>query len=216
MRKLASIQIINNILPIEGSDFIEQIQVLGWNLVAKKGEFSINDKCIYIEIDSVVKDCPEFEFLRKYKFRVKTQKIRGVISQGLAIPLKMFNISENSSIGDDVTEVLGITKYLTPSEREEIRKVEINQNKLTKFMKRYSWYRRLFLSRKQKEGFPYWVSKTDEERIQNIPHILEQFKDKEVYVTEKIDYQSVTFTGKMVPRFNNWIGIKIFNLINKL
>ena len=44
----------------------------------------------------------------------------------------------------------------------------------------------------------------------------EQFKDKEVYVTEKIDYQSVTFTGKIVPRFNNWLGVKMFNLINKL
>ena len=51
---------------------------------------------------------------------------------------------------------------------------------------------------------------------QNIPHVLEQFKDKEVYVTEKIDYQSVTFTGKLLPRFNNWFGIKMFNLINKL
>jgi hypothetical protein len=66
MRKLASIQVINNILPIEGSDFIEQVQVLGWNLVTKKGEFNINDKCIYIEIDSIVRECPEFEFLRKY------------------------------------------------------------------------------------------------------------------------------------------------------
>ena len=34
---------------------------------------------------------------------------------------------------------------------------------------------------------------------QNIPHVLEQFKNEEVYVTEKIDYQSVTFTGKMIP-----------------
>jgi len=51
---------------------------------------------------------------------------------------------------------------------------------------------------------------------QNIPYVLEQFKDKEVYVTEKIDYQSVTFTIKLVPRFNNWFGIKMFNLINRL
>ena len=51
---------------------------------------------------------------------------------------------------------------------------------------------------------------------QNIPHVLEQFKDKEVYVTEKIDYQSVTFTGKLVPRFNNWLGVFIFNKIKDL
>lgn len=210
MRKLASIQIINNILPIEGSDFIEQVQVLGWNLVTKKGEFNINTKCIYIEIDSVVKESPDFEFLRKYKFRIKTQKIRGVISQGLAIPLSMFNIPENTPEGTDVTELLGITKYLSPSEKEETsqqeRKLANEKNKLKRFMMRYSWFRRLSLSRKQKEGFPYWVSKTDEERIQNIPHVLEQFADEIVYVTEKIDGQSATFTGKMIPVFNGWLG----------
>lgn len=41
---------------------------------------------------------------------------------------------------------------------------------------------------------------------QNIPHVLEQFKDKEVYVTEKIDYQSVSFTGKMIPKFTGLLG----------
>lgn len=210
MRKLASIQTINNILPIEGSDFIEQVQVLGWNLVTKKGEFSINDKCIYIEIDSVVKESPDFEFLRKYKFRVKTQKIRGVISQGLVIPLSMFNISENTPEGTDVTELLGITKYLTPSEREEFtnqeRLIKIEKNRLKKFMMRYSWFRRLFLSRTSKSGFPYWISKTDEERIQKIPHVLEQFKDKEVYITEKIDYQSGSWTCKMINNTTPIIG----------
>ena len=220
MRKLASIQIINNVLPIEGSDFIEQIQVLGWNLVTKKEEFHINDKCIYIEIDSIVKECPEFEFLRKYKFRVKTQKIRGIVSQGLAIPLDIFGIPESTPEGTDVTELLGITKYLSPSEQSELQqqenRIKLEKNKLKKFMMRYSWFRKLFLNKKSKSGFPYWVTKTDEERIQNIPQVLEQFKDKEVYITEKIDYQSVTFTGKLVPRFNNWFGIKMFNLINKL
>jgi hypothetical protein len=220
MRKLASIQLISNILPIEGSDFVEQIQVRGWDLVSKKGEFSINDKCVYIEIDSVVKDCPEFEFLRKYKFRVKTQKIRGVISQGLTVPLKTFNIPENTPIDTDVTEKLGITKYLSPSEQSEPQqqeqKIKLEKNKLKKFLMRYSWFRSFFLTRKQKEGFPCWVSKTNEERIQNIPHVLEQFKDKEVYITEKIDFQSGSWTGKMVPRFNNLFGEKMFNLINKL
>jgi ATP-dependent RNA circularization protein (DNA/RNA ligase family) len=44
---------------------------------------------------------------------------------------------------------------------------------------------------------------------QNIPQVLQQFADKEVYVTEKIDYQSVTFTGKMVPKFGGLLG-KLF------
>lgn len=210
MRKLASIQIINNILPVEGSDFIEQVQVLGWNLVTKKGEFGINDKCIYIEIDSIVKECPEFEFLRKYKFRVKTQKIRGIISQGLAIPLKIFNISENTPIGTDVTEILGITKYLTPSEREEInqedRRITNKKNKLKKFMMRYSWFRKLFLSKKKKSGFPYWVSKTDEPRCISGDSILNT--DKGDFTIKEICESKETFKVKSYNIDTNIIEYK--------
>jgi len=41
---------------------------------------------------------------------------------------------------------------------------------------------------------------------QNTPQVLSQFANHEVYVTEKIDYQSVTFTGKMVPNNTFLIG----------
>jgi len=206
-RKLAHVEIIESIHPIEGADKIEMAKILGWECVVKKEEFTVGDKVIYCEVDSVMPDKPEYEFLRDKKFRIRTIKLKGQISQGLILPLSAAkNLTHKVEIGFDCTELLEITKYLSPSEKEEIKKVEINQNKLTKFMKRYSWYRRLFLTRKQKEGFPYWVSKTDEERIQNIPHVLEQFKDKEVYVTEKIDYQSGTWTGKMVSNTTLLIG----------
>ena len=46
----------------------------------------------------------------------------------------------------------------------------------------------------KKNGWPAWVSKTDEERIQNMPWILE---DKgEWILTEKIDGTSTTFTTR--------------------
>lgn len=220
-RKLAHIEVIKNLRPIEGADRIEVAEVLGWECVVKKGEFNVGDKIIYVEVDSIMPEKPEFEFLRDRKFRVKTIKLRKQVSQGLVLPISILQQEESYfSVGHDVTELIGITKYLSPSELSEQaeieRRIKNDRNKLRKFMMRYSWFRRLFLSRKKKSGFPYWVSKTDEERIQNIPHVLEQFKDKEVYVTEKIDYQSVTFTGKIVPRFNNCFGIKMFNLINKL
>jgi tRNA-binding EMAP/Myf-like protein len=206
-RKLAHIEIIEDIKPIEGADKIEVCKVLGWEcVIAKKDNFKVGQKVCYIEVDSILPEKPEYEFLRDRKFRVKTIKLKGQVSQGLVIPisnLKNEHPTVMLEIGRDVTDLLGITKYLSPSEREEItqqeRKLANEKNKLKKFMMRYSWYRRLFLTRKQKEGFPYWVSKTDEERIQNIPQVLQQFANKEVYVTEKIDYQSVTFTGKMIP-----------------
>ena len=209
-RKLAHVEVIESLLPIEGADKIEVAKVLGWECVVKKGEFKVGEKVIYVEVDSVMPELPEYDFLKDRKYRVRTIKLRGQVSQGLVLPMKSLNggyvRSDKYSIGEDVTDNLQITKYLSPSERDEIKKTEANHSRISKFMRRYSWYRKLFLSRKQKEGFPFWVSKTDEERIQNIPHVLEQFKDKDIYVTEKIDYQSVTFTGKMVSNTTPIIG----------
>ncbi len=209
MRKLASIQKIKSLEPIENADSIEKAIVLGWECVVKKGEFNIEDLCVYCEIDSVLPEKPEFEFLKDRKYRIKTIKLRGQISQGICFPLTILP-KNNYNEGDDVTEIIGITKYLSPSERHELEQIEQrikrDKNKIRKFMMRYSWFRMLFLSRTKKSGFPYWISKTDEERIQNMPWVLEQFKDKYVYVTEKIDYQSGTWTGKIIPRFGGLLG----------
>lgn len=211
IRKLAHIEVIKSLTPIDGADKIEVAEVLGWQCVVKKGEFEVGEKIIYVEVDSVMPEKPEYEFLRERKFRIRTIKLRKQVSQGLVLPITegYFDLS-NLPTGTDVTEILGITKYLSPSERDEIeqneRKRALEKSRFKKFMMRYSWFRKMFLSRKAKSGFPYWISKTDEERIQNMQHILEQFANEKVYVTEKIDYQSVTFTGKMVPRFSGWIG----------
>lgn len=206
-RSLAHVEVITDLSPIKGADKIEVATILGWKCVVKKGEFKVGDKVIYIEVDSILPDKPEFEFLRDRKFRIKTIKLKGQISMGLVLPISVLSIDSGKfGVGGDVTAWLGVTKYLSPSEKEEIRKIEVESSRLKKFMMRYSWFKKIFLSRKQKEGFPYWISKTDEERIQNIPNILEVYKDTIVYVTEKIDYQSVTFTGKMLPKFNGILG----------
>lgn len=211
-RALAHIEKIEWVRPIPNADKIVTYGILGWEVIDQKDKYKVGDKVIYCEIDSVLPDKPEFEFMSKYKFRIKTIKLKGQISQGLILPIyEHFALKqEYFKDGQNVTEDLGITKYLSPSEREEIsqqeKKIANEKNKLKKFLMRYYWFRRLFLSKKQKQGFPYWVSKTDEERIQNIPHVLEQFKDKEVYITEKVDYQSATFTGKMVPNTLPIIG----------
>lgn len=212
-RKLAHIEKVEWIRPIQGADKIVLCGVLGWQcVVAKKDNFKEGDKIVYIEIDSVVPEIPEFEFLRDRKFRVKTIKLKGELSQGLVVPLSILGKNRPISleIGDDVTDLIGITKYLSPSEQEEIkaeiRRVATEKNRFKKFLMRYSWFRKLNLSHKQKSGFPYWVSKTDEERIQNMPRVLTEFAHESVYVTEKIDGQSVTFTGKMVPRFGGLLG----------
>lgn len=210
-RKLAHIEMITALSPIEGADRIEVATVLGWQCVVKKGEFKVGQRIVYVEVDSIMPEKPEYEFLRDRKFRIKTIKLKGQISQGLVIVLP--KTWDTRPIGMDVTVDLGIEKYLTPSERseegEQAKKIANERNKLKKFMMRYSWFRRIFLSKKQKNDFPFWVSKTDEERIQNMPKVLEQYADSYVYVTEKIDYQSSTFTCKLVSKYSGILG-KIF------
>lgn len=106
-RALAHVEFINNIAPIEKADKIEVATVLGWRVVVKKDEFKVGDKVIYIEIDSKVPELPAFEFLRDRKFKVKTIKLRGQLSQGLIVPLSL--IGRDAKIGEDVTKELGVT-----------------------------------------------------------------------------------------------------------
>jgi RNA ligase (TIGR02306 family) len=99
---------ILNLEPIEGADRIEVASVLGWKVVVRKGEFKVGDYCVYLEIDTILPDGPEWsEFMRPRKFRVKTAKLRGQISQGLVFPLAAFE-------GNDISEALGCTKYSLP------------------------------------------------------------------------------------------------------
>ena len=82
MRKLAHIETIIWKKPIEGADRIELVGVLGWQCIAKKDEFQIGDTCVYVEIDSIVdKNNPDFAFLEKKHYKIKTMKMRGVLSQ---------------------------------------------------------------------------------------------------------------------------------------
>ena len=93
-RKLASIQKIKAIKPIEGADRIEIVQVLNWDCVASKGQFKVGDLVVYFEIDSLLPDIPAFEFLKGSswsqklnKYKISTHKFRNQISQGLVISL---------------------------------------------------------------------------------------------------------------------------------
>ena len=175
VRKLASVQYVHDVLPIEGADRIECIGVLGWRCVAKKGEFRVGDLCVYFEIDSFLPVDERFAFLGPTCFkhnellgdgyRLRTQRFRGQISQGLALPLSMLPTGD-WKVGDDVTELLGVRKW------------EISQ-------------------RATSGGtiigtLPNWVPKTDETRIQAEPRLIEEYKGLPYYITTKMDGTSVT------------------------
>ena len=174
-RKLATMEKVLKVTPIGNSDFLEKITVRGWDLVSKKGEFKPGDKCIFFEIDSLIpkgKEC--FEFLRKTSwverlkgFRIRTIRLRGVVSQGLALPLEHFPEFKNMPEGTDLTKTLGVTVY------EPYVNLSMNSN--------------------AKGAFPTFLKGTSLERIQNALDAFESHKEKQIIITEKLDGTSHTF-----------------------
>lgn len=201
-RVLAHIEKINSIMPIEGKDRIVLATVLGWTVIVQK-DFNVGDKVVFAEIDSVFPEKPEFEFLRSKKFRIKTMKMAGVISQGIVFPLSILPEREYN-IGDDVTDILGITQYEPTMDKEntETESDKIDIKHFPKFLMRMAWFRKLVLPKKQAKGFPSFISKTDENRIQNCTFYLDM--DCKWIATEKVDGQSGSFTLQRVKGKHFW------------
>ncbi len=193
MRKLATIREIKELLPIPGADLIELALIDGWQVVVKKGEFNTKDSCVYIEIDSILPPVDPFKFMEARKYRVRTIKLRGCLSQGLALPLSYFPSMKNTpKIGEDVTELLGITKYDPEDHGNNSVKLPVHPAVLLlcKFkLGRWIYYK---FKPKSKGTWPEWVPKTDEERVQNIRGLFGLISQRNLYATEKLDGQSFT------------------------
>jgi len=183
-RIMAKVVRIDAIHPIEGADKIEVSQVGGWKVVVKKGEFSAGSLAVYCEIDSWIPHAVAPFLTKAGQFpkvynevegqRLRTIKLRGQISQGLLLPMSVLNIKDNGityeSLADegcDVTEILGVQKWEPPAE---------------------------FRAANAKGSFPYFIPKTDQERIQNLSKELTKWKAEghQWQCTEKIDGSSMT------------------------
>lgn len=203
LRKLVTIQKIDDVKPIPNADKIEQANVLGWTLVVEKDEFKPGDLCVFFEIDSLLPADKEWaQFMAPSKFRVKTVKKRGCLSQGLALPLTILPVSEVWTLGDEVTDALGVTKYEPPVSTQGTVAAG---------------------------AFPSFVPKTDEMRLQSVMGVLDELKDKSFYVTTKCDGQSITFLkqdGELIVCGRNlslrdgnnnfWNVARRYDLANKL
>jgi len=196
MRNLASVQRISELEPIPGKDRIVLASMVknAWKVIVRKDEFKVGDLCVYIEIDSVLPETEQFEFMRKHKFKVKTIKMANTLSQGLCMPLTILPEGKIYREGQDVTEILGV-KHIEDSEEENVLTGKPKkQNFLKHLLFRCPWTRglaRKLFTKKTSDDFPAFLSKTDETRIQVIPEILQ---DKRLFdVTEKIDGTSATY-----------------------
>ena len=186
MRKLATVQTISNIEPIPEADAIEVATIKGWKVVVKKGEFQIGDKVVYFEIDSLIPKTSITEFLMKRETdteaRLKTVKLRGQVSQGLIISLEdALKMAEelNGSVelfdtdnGFDVSDLLHVEKYEPPVTYG-------NEGRCI--------------------GWPFTLSKTDEERIQNIPEVLDEIIEKGIRLCASVKLDGTSMTVVAVP-----------------
>lgn len=200
-RKLASIQCISAIEPIPDADRIEVVHVLGWQCVSKRGEFSVGDLCVYFEIDSILPDIPEFEFMRARKFRVRTIKLRGTLSQGLAMPMSILNFPSKWLIGDDVTEELGVVKHDPEADvsyqRERVVHIPWYLKPFKRLIAAHPYLKHRFghlVGISRSYGFPAFLHKTDEPRIQSNPGFLRYITpDRKLFITQKVDGTSGSY-----------------------
>lgn len=89
-RELAYIVKIDEIRSIPNYDRVEHARVGGWWVIVKKDQFKVGDPAIYIEVDSKVPEEEPFMFLAAKHFKVKTQKMCKVLSQGLLMAAEDF------------------------------------------------------------------------------------------------------------------------------
>ena len=127
----------------------------------------------------------------------------------IGTPYKNCSLHQIDDESRFLTKDLGVTYYVAEdNERkapsvDKYKKMAQRNGKLFakqpfRWLMKRDWGKKLlfifFGKKRDKTGWPAWVKKTDEERIQNMPWIL---KDKNPWIaTEKIDGSSTTFTIK--------------------
>ena len=136
MRKLITLNKIENLTPINGADRIETAKIKGWNIIVQKGLHKVGDWVTFFEIDSFIpKGLEPFandleprgtrkgqletgEIIEGYK--IGSLKLRGVISQGYIVPFSSYTKEQqayfNSNLKDDfdLTKYIGIYKFEKP------------------------------------------------------------------------------------------------------
>lgn len=214
-RALATVRTIDALEPIEGADNIEMARVGGWKVVVGKGLYSVGDKVVYFEIDSLLPLETEFSFLKESNiktlpdgtqgYRLKTIKLKGQISQGLVLPINdAINIIkrnvkkgcrqsiDNDEIGDNDTDKEVIKEFSDDliDDLVNIGNMPIGHD-LTHDLgvRKYEVATTSGGGSGKKSSFPHFIPKTDEERIQNLSKEIPEWLYKEIpfYITEKLD-----------------------------
>lgn len=213
-RKLVSIVEIASCDPIPETErlSVARMKGKGWQVVVGRGEFKPGDLCLYFEIDSFIPSTDErFAFLRERCLRkfvskggnvlreglkIASVKLRGVVSQGLLMPLGKF-----AEVTDNIVNMDGVDRFCSPTNGGETATGEVVGADVTDLLhvENYDEVKERLqpamgnpLSSDAMGPFPSLVPKTDEERVQNLGDWFTTMKGRIWQVTQKHDGTSCT------------------------
>lgn len=191
MRKLASLVEIASCDPIPDTErlSVATMKGKGWRVVTGRDEFAPGDTAVYFEIDSYLPpDDERYAFLRerclrkfvsksggvlREGFRIKTAKLRGVVSQGLLMPIAAFPEASGMEVGTDLTTLLKVDHY--DEVKEQLQPAMGNP-----------------LNADAMGAFPSYIPKSDEERLQGLTEFFTSMKGRRFEITAKDDGSSAT------------------------
>lgn len=179
-RKMATVERIAEIRDIPDADKIVSYKIKGWWVTDSIGKYEVDQLVVYCEPDSWIpteiapflsKGNEPREFNGVKGEKLKTQRIRKVLSQGLLLSISLVegpipNPHQRVQEGDDVTAALGIQKWEVPVNAQ--------------------------LAGLARGNLPAGLIRTDQERIQNIGSYLKYYVGKTFEVTEKLHGSSCT------------------------
>ncbi|KPM43894.1 hypothetical protein AK830_g2664 [Neonectria ditissima] len=213
-RKLVTARRVSALAPIPGADRVQTASIDGWNCVVSVGDFQTGDLGLYFEIDSLLpgsdprwaslaaktnknnnnnnnnnnsnNDAPGgSESPPPDDIRIKTLRIRKVLSQGLLVPLAAF-----PEVVDVLTRLeaelgrAGMEEQLRSMSFEDMLHVRKFEKPTPEFQAGGN--------AEPLAEFPDFIPKTDQERVQNLPRVFDDWRDAVFQETTKMDGSSMT------------------------
>jgi len=168
---------------IPNSDFISSATVVcgkggKWKGVVTKTSYKEGDKCVVYLPDSLIPENEDMKFMASSNWRVKMRRFRGAPSEVLIMPCHQ---NTSFELGQDLTELFGVTKYQKP--------IPIG------------------LQGDVEGEFPQFIPKTDEPNYQTNGDFIKDLIGKPYYISEKCDGSSTTaykYKGKFGVCSRNW------------
>lgn len=183
-QKLAVIGRVIETTPIEGADLIHKVvahcaDAGTWTGVAGK-DVGEGHRVLVLLQDALLPPIPRWQFMERHHWRVRMARFKGVPSECVILPDT--GIDHTLLPGDDVSELLGITKYEKPIPAH--------------------------MGGDAVGAFPSFIPRTDEPNFQTVPELVARMAIDPWYAAEKADGTSCTawvdVTGALHVCSRNW------------